>query len=92
MPGVGRQSQDNIGGGIITGPSAPSVIVNGTPISVVGDTCVTHGDPPHVQGSSRVAVGSDSVIAEGIPITVANQSTTTCGHPVTPGSPDVEAT
>lgn len=92
MPGVGRKGSDNGGGGIITGPSESSVLVNGAPISVIGDTVATHGNSPHVQGTAIIVSGSGSVYAGGKPITVAQQSTLTCGHVIQPGSGDVEAT
>jgi uncharacterized Zn-binding protein involved in type VI secretion len=62
MPGVSRVGVDSAGG-IITGPGVPSVIVNGSPVSVIGDSVAGHGTGPHA-GPTMVA-GSGSVIAGG---------------------------
>lgn len=92
MPGVGRKGIDNGGGGLITGPSASTVFVNGAPISLVGDTVTNHGSSPHVENTAVIVSGSSTVKADGKKITVAQLSTLSCGHIVTPGSSDVQAT
>jgi uncharacterized Zn-binding protein involved in type VI secretion len=89
MPGVARTGQDNAMG-VIIGPGQPTVIVNGTPISVVGDLITTHGAPPHV--SPSIITGSSTVFAGGKPISLQAVSTCTCAHPVVTGSPNVIAT
>jgi uncharacterized Zn-binding protein involved in type VI secretion len=89
MPGVARIGQDNAMG-IIIGPGNPTVIVNGSPISVVGDQVTTHGPPPHVIPS--IITGSSTVFAGGKPISVQAISTCSCSHPVVTGSPNVQAT
>jgi uncharacterized Zn-binding protein involved in type VI secretion len=73
---------------IIINTGAPSVLVEGKPISLVGDQVAPHGEPPH--SSSFVVNGSASVFAEGRPITLVG-SGTTCGHPITFGSATVFA-
>jgi uncharacterized Zn-binding protein involved in type VI secretion len=89
MPGVARVGVDNALG-VITGPGVPTVLVNGSPISVVGDTVAAHGDPPHTQPT--IVSGSATVRAGGKPVTVQSVSTASCGHPVFTGSTNVQAT
>jgi uncharacterized Zn-binding protein involved in type VI secretion len=89
MPGVARVGQDNALG-LITGPGVPTVLVNGAPISVVGDTVEAHGEPPH--NKSIIASGSATVFAGGRNITVQSISLSSCGHPVFTGSPNVIST
>lgn len=88
MPGVSRVRRDEAGGGIIIGPGAPSVVVNGKPASVVGDVITTHGPSPHIQ--PVITSGSQTVFAEGQPISLESTSTTTCQHPLS-GSDNVKA-
>jgi uncharacterized Zn-binding protein involved in type VI secretion len=89
MPGVARIGQDNAMGMII-GPGQPTVLVNGTPISVVGDLVTAHGAPPHT--AAVIITGSGTVFAGGKPISIQGVSTCTCAHPVVTGSPTVQAT
>lgn len=90
MPGVARTTVDLVGGtGQITGPGAISVLVDGVPISVVGDLVAPHGNPPHT--NPTIVIGSPTVRAEGKPITVQINSTATCFHQVTSGSLTVKA-
>ena len=53
-------------GGPIVGPGNVGILVDGIPVSVIGDTCVCSG-PPDV-----VVQGYPGVLADGIPITVQN--------------------
>jgi uncharacterized Zn-binding protein involved in type VI secretion len=93
MPDVGRTGQDVVGGkGIITGPGAPTVFVNGTPISVEGDVVAPHGKKKHAAAVIKPGTGSKTVFADGKPITLKTQTIATCLEPVTTGSPDVQAT
>lgn len=79
------------GGGIIIGPGAPTVMVEGAPISLVGDGIATHGEAPHTSGSSIIATGSLTVKAgNGIDRDVAiAPGTVSCGHTLSPGSSTV---
>lgn len=86
MPEVTRISQDKAGGRLV-GILAPTVFVNGTNITVVGDLVAPHGTDPHA--APVMAEGSGSVYAQGIPVCRAGDRAT-CGHPAT-GSPDVFA-
>lgn len=87
MPGIARVGQDNAGGGVIIGPGVSTVIVNGSPVSTVGDTISGHGSAPHT--TPTIETGSKTVFADGKPVSIAQVSATTCSHPLTPGSGDV---
>lgn len=82
-----RVTTDVVGRGLILGPGAPSVLVNGKPISTVGDKVAPHGKPPHT--SPTIITGSNSVFAEGKPVARQYSSKATCGHPVVTGSSNV---
>jgi len=91
MPGVARVGLDLVGGtGVLLGPGAPSVRVNGVPISTVGDLISAHGEAPHT--NPTIIIGSLTVRAEGRPITVETLSTAVCAHRVETGSLTVKAT
>lgn len=86
MPGVSRVGVDSAGG-IIQGPGVSSVVVNGAPISVIGDAVAGHGTGPHA-GPTMVA-GSGTVIAGGIGVVRAGDAAS-CGDTAS-GSSDVIA-
>lgn len=86
MPGVSRVGVDSAGG-TITGPGVASVIVNGAPVSVIGDSVAGHGDEPHA--SATMVAGSGTVIAGGIGVVRAGDAAS-CGDTAT-GSSDVIA-
>jgi|14_taG_2_1085336.scaffolds.fasta_scaffold08555_4 uncharacterized Zn-binding protein involved in type VI secretion len=83
-----RVGIDMAGGGLIIGPGAPTVFVEGVPISVVGDGIATHGEAPHTTGSSLIATGSGTVMAEGKFVAIA-PGVVSCGHTLAPGSTTV---
>lgn len=89
MPNVAKVGFSTAGG-VITGPGIPNILVEGQPISVVGDLISYHGDPPHsaptiTTGSATVKAGFRSVtIADGPGI-----STASCGHKASIGAPTV---
>lgn len=58
--GAARVGLD-IAGGIILGPGNPTVLVNGFPISLIGDAVAGHGDSPH--NSPNMTVGSNNVFS-----------------------------
>ena len=79
MSGATRVGNDSAGG-IITGPGVPFVRVNGSSISVKGDSVAPHNpkDTPHM--ASPVMVGSSfTVFAGGRPVVRAGDSAS-CGH------------
>jgi uncharacterized Zn-binding protein involved in type VI secretion len=86
MPGVSRVGVDSAGG-IILGPGIASVIVNGAPVSVIGDSVAGHGTGPHA-GPTMVG-GSGTVIAGGIGVVRAGDAAS-CGDTAS-GSSDVIA-
>lgn len=53
-------------GGPIIGPGCTGVLVDGTPVSVMGDACICCG-PPDI-----VAQGYPGVMADGVPVVVQN--------------------
>ena len=73
------------GGGVIIGPGAPTVMVNGAIVSTVGDSIATHGEAPHTSGSSIISSGSSTVFAMGKPVAIA-PGVVSCGHTLSPGS------
>lgn len=86
MPGVSRVGIDSAGGTIL-GPGVASVVVNGAPVSVIGDAVAGHGDGPHA--SPVMVGGSGTVIAGGIGVVRAGDAAS-CGDVAT-GSTDVIA-
>ena len=63
-------------GGPITGPGAPTVLLEGLPASVEGDECVCVGPP------SSIAMGFPTVLIENKPVTVVGMSITDHGGSV----------
>ena len=86
MPGISRVGTDTAGSTIV-GNLAPTVLVNGSPVAVVGAAVAGHGRGPH---RSPVMDGSSgNVYANGILVCRAGDAAT-CGHPAS-GSGDVFA-
>lgn len=76
MPSVALVGVDSAGG-VITGPGASKLTIDGIKASLLGDTVSSHGDSPHrnarmVQGSGKLRVG-------GIPVVLQGHSAS-CGH------------
>ena len=88
MPLVGKVSFSLVGTGLDIGPGVPNILVEGQPISVVGDLVAPHGKPPHVVAS--IVSGSSTVLAAGRPITATSLSKATCGHSMVTGAPTVQ--
>ena len=76
----------SVAGGVIIGPGAPTVLVNGSAVSTLGDTVTPHGDPPH--SSATIISSSKTVLAQGIGIVRVGDKAS-CGHSVGRGSPNV---
>ncbi len=76
-------------GGIILGPGAPTVLVEGSPISVAGDEVTPHGENLHAKPNIDPTSCALRVLAMGKPVTVMTASKATCIHPVMAGSPTV---
>ena len=47
MPMCGKVGGSLVGPGIDLGPGVPNILVEGQPISVIGDLVAPHGEPPH---------------------------------------------
>lgn len=88
--GVGQVGISIVGGGVITGPGVTNVLVEGVPISVIGDTVAPHGEPPHT--SPTMVIGSSTVKAGGRAICLESRSFATCNHPQSTGASTVKAT
>lgn len=92
MPSVVRRGDPNSAGGAVTGPCAPSVIVNGRPVSVPGDTVTPHpccGLPGcAIHCAAKTRGGSSSVIVEGKAVQYVG-CVDSCGHARALGSMDV---
>jgi uncharacterized Zn-binding protein involved in type VI secretion len=84
MPGVSRVGVDSAGG-IITGPGVATVVVNGSPISIIGDSVTPHKTGPHL--SAKMITGSATVFAGGVGV-VRYGDAASCGDTAT-GSSDV---
>ena len=79
-----------MGTGILLGPGAPTVLVEGVPIGCIGDAASPHGEAPHT--SPTIVSGSSTVFAGGRPIALQGQSIASCAHPVATGAATVQAT
>lgn len=91
MPGIARVGVD-VAVGVIAGPGAPSVTVNGSTIAVIGDLVTPHAPwgrphPPH--NFPPMVTASSTVTAEGKAVCRAGDIAA-CGHAST-GSGDVTA-
>ena len=84
MPGAARVGID-AAGDVIAGPGVPSVLVDGAPVSVIGDKVNGHGRRKH--SDPVMETGSPTVSAGGKPVCRAGD-TATCGH-ATSGSATV---
>lgn len=91
MPGVVRQGDPNLNGGLAVFPVAMSVTVNGRPVATVGTVVTSHPpcspqQPQHCK--SLIPLGSFTVLAEGKPISYVGLPDM-CGCPRVIGSFDV---
>jgi len=88
MLGVGKVGMSMVGPGIVTGPGAPTVLIEGMPCSVLGDIIAPHGEPPH---STAVIVSncSKTVFAMMKPIS-RDTSLGTCAHVLAKGAVTVK--
>lgn len=64
MFGVGKVLVSMVGPGIVLGPGAPTVLVEGAPCSVILDKIAPHGEPPHAK-ATIVTNCSATVLAQG---------------------------
>lgn len=68
--------------GIILGPGAPNWLLEGNPISLVGDAVAPHGNGPHA--SATIVSGSSWMTIGGVPV-VIDGSSASCGCTVSGG-------
>lgn len=83
MPGIARVNTD-IAGGVIVGPGSSTMLVDGKPVSFIGDVVATHGNSPH-NSPTLVAGGASTIVVDG-EIPAMQRSQAACGHTVSPGS------
>lgn len=79
LKGVSRVGVDTAGG-LITGPGATKVFVEGSKASLNGDAVASHGSSPH--SSATMVATTTKVFIEGTPV-VRQGDLATCGHPAT---------
>ena len=84
MPGVSRVDQDSAGG-LIIGDLAPTVIINGTPVTVKGAQVTGHGEGLH---ASPVMVGASTTVFANKIAVCRQGDEASCGH-TSSGSSDV---
>jgi uncharacterized Zn-binding protein involved in type VI secretion len=90
MPGpLSRLGDKNSAGGVVV-TGNPTVLVNGRPITRLGDKVTPHpccgarGCPP-THCAARTTSSNYTVLVGGIPVTTVGDSDT-CGHPRASGS------
>lgn len=74
---------DSVGPGVITGPCATKVFIEGSKAALFGDNVSSHGSGLHA--ASTINSGSSKVFIEGKQA-VRVGDTSTCGHSVTTGA------
>ena len=90
MFGAGKVGMSQAGpGGIIMGPGAPTVLVEGMVVSCGGDAVKPHGENMHATPFILPPSASKTVLAMGRGVTVMTRSKANCGHPVMIGAPTV---
>ena len=92
MPAAVRVGDPNNAGGLVIGPGALSVFINGRPAALSGDRVSPHfccGKPGcSIHCAAITTIGSTGVFADGRPI-VYQGSPDSCGHVRALGSTDV---
>lgn len=85
--GAGKVGVSQIGpGGIIIGPGAPTVFVEGAIISTGLDTVTPHGENLHAKSTVTVATCSKTVFAMGKPVAKETGTVGSCLHPLKLGA------
>lgn len=87
MSAAGRVGVDKFATGVIVGPGALTVRIEGMAASVLGDKIAPHGKSPHKLAT--VVQSSKTVIAEGRGMCPMGISLASCGHPQSTGSATV---
>lgn len=86
MPNAGKVGT-SIAGGVVSGPGATTVLVEGSPISIVGDLVASHGAGAHAAAS--IVSGSGTVLAQSTPVDRVGDLAS-CGHAISTGSATVQ--
>lgn len=87
MPAASKVSE-SIAGGLVAGPGADTVLVEGLPWSVLGDLIEPHGIGTH--SSAEMVEASETVFAQSIAVCRVGDLAS-CGHPVVNGAETVFA-
>ena len=90
MPAIGLVGRSIVGTGIDVGPGSPTVMCEGSPVSLIGDKVTPHGKPPHT--AAIIITGSQTVLIDGRPPAVQGLSVATCAHVVVTGAFTVDIT
>jgi hypothetical protein len=88
MPGVLRQGDINLGGGILMMLCVPNVVVNGRQIAVFGSLCTPHPGPPHIHPPNPLIATAFKTIAGGRKVGMVGNIETLL-HPYIMGSTNV---
>ena len=84
MPAAGRVGIDKFATGVILGPGATTVLIDGAPASVLGDKIAPHGMSPHT--AAVVISASKTCLADGRGMVPVGLAQAICGHVCTTGS------
>lgn len=85
-PPAGLVGISEVNGGIVTGPGAPTVIINGSTCATIGDDVSAHGLPPH--DAATIVTGSSTVLAMGKAVARVSDLAS-CDDPIETGSANV---
>lgn len=88
MPGRARVGIDHVNGGLILGPGATTVLVNGAPQACVGDAIAAHAPFTGLHNSAVISTGSATVKAGSRPVARIGDLCS-CGHAIASGSTNV---
>jgi uncharacterized Zn-binding protein involved in type VI secretion len=88
MPAIAQVGISTAGGGVITGPGAPTVKANGSIVAVLGDAVASHGSGVHA--NATIITASSTVKAEGKFVARVGDLAS-CGHAIVGGSSNVNA-
>lgn len=90
MLAIGLIGNSFVATGVVVGPpQAPTVIVEGKPVSVENDKVASHGAPPCTAAILTKPSCSKTVFANKKQVVVVGLTTSSCGHPVSTGASTV---
>ncbi len=88
MPAMARVGVDTAGGGVILGPGASSVKVNGSTAAALGDLIASHGTGSH---AAAVITGASTTVKGDSKRLARQGDSCSCGHTISTGSSDTNA-